>query len=353
MNTTVITGATEKIEAVQQMPCVSIVLPFNPAMSLKKELTNTLKDAADYAEAALHKDYPEDISLLLMQKLNTILKELNFYTNRKSIAVFVSPVFAKVLYLDMLVNAKVKVADSFQVKELIGCKKQLKQYLLLQTTKEGFKIYVGSTGQLIKIVSAPYSNPGYIISAKNENSSPGEAAINHIDQTLEIIVQTYKMPMLAAGTDYMTDQLKQYSRFSKKFIDYIILPEIDLSPYHLQQLSATLTADWDKVIERNLHNCILNASAENKLVTGIKPVWREAMNHKSSLLIIEKDFQCNDAGETSEEVIQKAIEPYSSFSYIRNTTDEIIEKVLEDGGDVEFAAENSLDEYDHIVLVTR
>ena len=354
MKITAINGAEETIDAVQPIPCVSVILPFNPAMSLKKELNDVIKIALDYVEAELHEKFPEEISLLLMRKLNSAIKELNFNTNKKSIAIYLSPVFSKVLYLDMPVNATIKVADCFQVREVVSCKKQLEQYLLLQTTTEGFKIFVGSKDKLVKIVSTPYFNRNFTnIDNAGTAVSTIKEAIHHIDQTLEIILQAYKMPLFAAASAYMTEQLKLQSSFAGKFIDYIPLPKIEITPYHLQQLAASHTADWNAVIRKMIHNSILSAAAENKLIAGIRNVCREAMSHQSSLLIIEKDFQCSDAGETSEGVINKAIGPYSNFSYIRNTTDEIIEKVLEDGGDVEFATGNSLEEYDHIVLIKK
>jgi hypothetical protein len=47
----------------------------------------------------------------------------------------------------------------------------------------------------------------------------------------------------------------------------------------------------------------------------------------------------------------KAEKPYSKFSYIKDAVDDVMEKVLETGGDVEFVDEGMLKDYDHIALV--
>jgi hypothetical protein len=52
-----------------------------------------------------------------------------------------------------------------------------------------------------------------------------------------------------------------------------------------------------------------------------------------------------------EEVIYKAQEPYNKFSYIKDAVDDVMEKVLETGGDVEFVEEGLLKEYQHIALI--
>ena len=53
----------------------------------------------------------------------------------------------------------------------------------------------------------------------------------------------------------------------------------------------------------------------------------------------------------TEEIIYKAIEPYNRFSYIKDAVDDVIEKVLENGGDVEFVDTGLLEDHHHIALL--
>ena len=46
-----------------------------------------------------------------------------------------------------------------------------------------------------------------------------------------------------------------------------------------------------------------------------------------------------------------ATEPYNKFSYIKDAVDDVIEKVLETGGDVEFVDAAVLNDYQHIALL--
>ncbi|QEC69190.1 hypothetical protein FRZ67_18425 [Panacibacter ginsenosidivorans] len=54
---------------------------------------------------------------------------------------------------------------------------------------------------------------------------------------------------------------------------------------------------------------------------------------------------------SDEDVIYKASEPYNKFSHIKDAVDDVIEKVLETGGDVEFVDKDVLDAYKHIALI--
>jgi hypothetical protein len=54
---------------------------------------------------------------------------------------------------------------------------------------------------------------------------------------------------------------------------------------------------------------------------------------------------------SSEDKIYETVEPYNRFSYIKDAVDDVIEKVLENGGDVEFVDEGILKDYNHIALI--
>ena len=50
-------------------------------------------------------------------------------------------------------------------------------------------------------------------------------------------------------------------------------------------------------------------------------------------------------------MIYQAVEPYDKFSCIKDAVDHIIQKVLENGGDVEFVDKDFLKVYHQIVLI--
>jgi hypothetical protein len=67
--------------------------------------------------------------------------------------------------------------------------------------------------------------------------------------------------------------------------------------------------------------------------------------------LVEKNYMYAAEHGSSEEIIYKAIEPYSKFSYIKDAVDDVIEKILENDGDVEFVDEGVLKDFNHIALV--
>lgn len=114
----------EVVEAIHYRPAISIVMPFEPKMSAKAELIQQLKFAIDKVDREVRKNYNDELVEVVIQKLKKIVKDLNFTTFKKSIAIYVSPVFEKVLYLDIPMEPKIMIDDSFEVRDLLQAKKE-------------------------------------------------------------------------------------------------------------------------------------------------------------------------------------------------------------------------------------
>jgi hypothetical protein len=351
----------EVIGAVHYRPAISIIMPFEPKMALKTELLHALELAADKVELELLENYPEDIDVMVMQKLRAIIKNLNFNTHKKSIAIYVSPVFEKVLYLDISVEEKIIVDESFEIRDLVYSRKQLHKYLVLQLSSKTNRIYLGNSGSFIRIVSNTPESAAFI------NDMPERVAnfsdqrerkeilmdkfLHNADNGLDIILNSYKLPLFVMGTERILGHFKKITKHGGAVIEYIQGNYEETPLTGLNEILRPYIADWKKVMQRNLLNQLDEAAGKQKLATGMRDVWREAMNKKGRLLLVEKDYMYAAEHGSSDEIIYKAIEPYNKFSYIKDAVDDVMEKVLENGGDVEFVDEGLLKDDHHIALI--
>jgi hypothetical protein len=361
MTTTMTPELRELIEAVHYRPAVSIIMPFEPKMSLKTEITQSLKFAADKVEQELQENYPDEMSTLVMQKLKAIYKNLNFNTHKKSIAIFVSPVFEKVLYLDIAVEEKIIVDESFEIRDLVYSKKQLHKYLVLLLSSNESRIYLGNSETFVRIVSNTSK------SVAMENDAPERVAnfsdlanhkeilmnkfLQHIDNGLDIILNAYHLPLFVLGVDRILGHFKKLTRHTSAVIEYVHGNYEEATTDELKKILQPYITDWQKVKQKDLLNQLEEAAGKNKLAVGMREVWREAMNQKGRLLVVEKNYMFAAEHGGTDNVIYKATEPYNKFSYIKDAVDDVMEKVLENGGDVEFVDEGVLKDYHHIALV--
>jgi len=93
------------------------------------------------------------------------------------------------------------------------------------------------------------------------------------------------------------------------------------------------------------------AESNNRLVVGFNKVWDEAVHHHGILFVVEKDYRYSGYSASKEEIVSQYIAPFARYSYIKDAVDDIIEKVLENGGDVEFVDKGVLKNYGRIALI--
>lgn len=362
MNANLAPEIREVMGALHYRPSVSIILPFEPKMNLKTELMHSLKLAVKKVEEELLAEYPGEMSSLVMAKLNTLVKNLNFNTYKKSIALYVSPVFEKVLYLDVQVEEKIIIDESFEIRDLVYSKKQLHKYLVLLLSGKESRMYLGNTGDLVRIISdRPEHIEAYVNDVPERTANFSDTSerkeividkfLKHIDHSLDIVLNAYHLPLFIVGTDRILGHFKQITRHSKAIVEIIHGNYEESSPVQLKEVLQPYINDWKKIKEKDLLNQIEEAAGNKKLAVGMKAVWRDASNKKGQLLVVEKNYMFPAQHSATDDVIEKLEEPYNRFSYIKDAVDDVMEKVLENSGDVEFVDEGLLKDYEKIVLI--
>ena len=343
-------------------PCISLIMPFEPKMSLKTILRQQLKCAADKIATELLYDYPEDKATPVLKKLHQIIQQLNYNTHKKSIAIFVSPLIDKVYYLDIPVEEKIIIDDSFEIRDLIYCKKQIHKYLLAVLSSKSTKVYLGNRTHFIPLIlNAPHDIAAY------KNDSPEKVAnfsdknkqkeillnkfLQHTDNGLHLLLQAYHLPLFVMGTERTIGHFKTLTHNAKHVIEYIPGNFEERTEAELNLIMEPFVADWKKIIQYDLLQQIDDAISNNKLAVGIRNVWKIASQKKGKLLVVEKNFIYPARQSSRPDIIFGNDEVSNNAFYIKDAVDDVIEKVLAAGGDVEFVDEGLLEAYNKIVLI--
>lgn len=362
MNPVITPEIKEVIDAVHYLPSVSLIMPFEPKISLKTELMYSLKAASAKVERILMDNYSGELAVKVINSLNTVISNLNFDTHKKGIAIFVSPVFTKVLYLEIPVEEKIIVDESFEIRDLVYCKKQAHKYLVLLLSNRESRILMGNNGSFVRLASTSAET---VVAYENDSpervsnfSDPKyrkevhmEKFLHHIDQSLDLILNAYRLPVFVMGTERTIGHFKQLTKHAGAVVHYVPGNYEESTPAELKKVLEPYVADWKKVLQADILNKLEEASGMKKLASGIEDVWKEAFHLRGKLLIVEKNFMF-PAQRTSAESIEAQndqVSPHSSF--IRDAVDDVIEKVLENGGDVEFVDEGLLSDHQSIALI--
>ena len=351
-----------KITVGFRFPSVSIFMPFNPKMEMKNKLMFSLSKMTDTAITELEDNYPGEMSSLLIHKLKAIIKNLDFNTHRKSLAIFASPVFEKIYYLNIDVEETVIVNEFLEITDLLFNKKQSKQFYILMLGKEQSRIFFSHTNSSIKIaLEASISkniwqkdsgeNTAYLSDSTTEKEIAAKTFLQYVDHTLGSILKQEMLPVFVMGTENLVGQYKNMTKNNEAIIEYLSGDFEESYLKDLKQLLETNTNDWQKIKQKILLLQLKNAADKNKIVFGRKKVHHEVMNRQGGTLLLEKKFLYDANSEETDLSDFTIHKGYNKFSCIKNGVDDLIEKVLENGGNVELVSNGFLQDYDHIALI--
>ncbi len=341
------------IAVVKYLPAVSIIMPFTPVVTLKKDLEYHLKDVMGKVETLLITHYPAEKAIPAIIKLKNLFSNLNYNTHKKSIAIFISPVVEKVYYLDMEVEEKIAIDPSFKISDLVACKKQRKEYLILQLSDTFSKMYLGNGSHLVLIKSNALNNSQVYEKEKSGDSKEviTDKFLCQMDQGLSIILKSYPLPVFTMGSQKVLGHFKKITKNEKHIIQFIHGNYEEASVSEIRLLMEHFLSRWEKLKQQHLLKQVENAKTQNKLAIGTQGTLKAAMQNKGRLLVVEKNYVNSIQISKSYEAFCMRDSSCNNVFFIKDEVDDIIEKVIERCVDVEFVDDGMLENYNHIALV--
>ena len=352
----------EVFSAIKYLPAVSMILPFEPTMISKHELEHKLKSMQSQVETDLIKNYPADKAMPVIVKLQKLINSLNFNTCKKAVAIFVSPVVEKVFYLDIPVHEKIVIDESFEIRDLVYCKKEVIQYLVFLLSTKVSKTYLGNCSQFVLIKSnLPENENDYEtdLPTPTANFSDPEKHkeilldkfLLHLDQGLSLILKAYPLPVFVLGPEKLLGHFKKLTKNEKSLVQFIHGNYLDATEPEIREVIKPYIKNWQDMKERALLLKLEQAMGDKRVEYGIRQVWHSATHKNGQLLLVEKNFIYPAHQGAEPDSISREDFSLNSPFYIKDAVDDVMEKVLESGGDVEFVGDGVLNQFGHIALI--
>lgn len=344
--------ATEKereVRLVNKKPFISLTLPFEPKLDCLEAIKDSLEKAVYKVQSELRKYYLAPDVFAETKRLQSVIKNLNYTTHRKSIAIFISDNFEKVFYLDIPVNESISIDGAFHLKDLIQSKKQKKEYIVLALENKQIKIFLGNESGLIKLILTNGLE-------KNENCSNTNAIerkkyYHLFDNSLSHIINAYQLPVFITGTSSCINEFVAITQNGHSIIEYIPVETIEINSTMIKKIMWPHIMNWNKVKDILILRNMRRAAQQNKLVAGMHEVWITAVKRNVNKLIIDDDIY------TDIKQFQLPINLLNNNSenkfpfYINDLVDDVIEKALKDNCEIEFCSKGMLANHGHIALI--
>ena len=273
-----------------------------------------------------------------------------------------SPLFEKVIYLDIAVEERTIIDESFEIRDLVYSKKQINKFLILLLSGKETKLLLANSNNALRIdLNIPETVFAYVNEAPERVANFSDISdrkeivvdkfLHHIDKALSEILKIYHLPVFVIGAEKVLGHFKSITKLRDNGFTYVHGNYIDSSFTVLNEVLSPYISQLIKAKQINLLEKLEAAKSNNKLAKGIIEVWKDASDKNGSLLVLEKNYMF--AAQHSDEAnkIYEASEIDNNYSGISDAVDDVIEKVLLNGGDVEFVNENVLVDFDRIALI--
>ncbi len=323
-------------------------------MVSKNDLDKKLTAALSAAEQELLLRYSREEALPVIERLRKCTRSLNYYTHKRTIAIFISTVMEKVFYLGMEVEPRIVVDQPFEMRQLVHCRKQKKEYLTLVLGPHRSKLYLGKGDNLTLIKT---NAPSQVSAGKKEgykkqlSNTTSEQFLKQMDRELCLMLEAYPLPLLVLSEPEVWNQFMNVTSNASWLLEHVPVNATEFSMQQLKETIIPIVAEWNHVKQQFLLNQSGEAYKQHLCAAGMEQVYSMAKSGKGKLLVIESDFiAATEQTKGKERNIRQAASFGNRF-YIHDAVDDVIEKVLENGGEVEFVEPGVLGVYGRIVLV--
>ena len=176
----------------------------------------------------------------------------------------------------------------------------------------------------------------------------------HVDNVLTHILKVYHLPLIAMGSETSLADFKLISKNTYALTHCIYSNHSysnDKNIATILQLITPVLHEWEKLKENylkiKLHKALCNKEAE----TGISDVYKAVKAKRGGLLIVERDFYYPLRSTDSNGVLNKSAVSSDGSLLVSDAVEDIIERLISNGGKVEFVNNNVLNDEMHIALI--
>jgi hypothetical protein len=344
-------------------PAVSILAPTHRTAPSNKQdrikVTNLVNKAVD----RLHSEFNKREVAPVVKNLLGLVKQVDWKHTLDGLALYASSDYSAAFSLPFRVKPRAIVDETFATRDLVFAFNRAPAYRVL-SLGHTVRVYDAWTNNLEEHTSKPF--PMSHRGAGGASKLPGGKGINissqrddaqrkffgTVDDAVSVLHKANPLPLIITGVERNLAFYKEVTSLPAASIVGLLAGNYDkTSPSELGKLvwplfeaGATMKrtdalVQLDAAVGLQRHN------------SGIDQVWRAAGEGRVATLLVEKDFKYPaDVSPEGDRLL-----PYTGkgASALDDAVDEIIERVMNTGGEVFFYGAGDLDIHKSIAAVLR
>jgi len=343
---------------------VSIILPAHKEYPHYKQDKMQLKKLIHDVEMRMNGVYDKKVTANVVSSLNKMKSEIDFTHLQNGLVIHYSPMEQKIYHLPFSPSEKLIIDDSFEIRDMVyKLKTQFDYYILVLTegSVRAIKVMNRNFSEL-KVDEFPLGMDdtggksttrvkSFSLNTRIQHVSDSKAYqevkvdkyLRDIDKIVSEHPELKNLSQIICAPLKLAAQFKKISGVKSNRIGTINGNYEKQTPKSIVTMCEKLLKESHLDKQDKLLKQIEKESKKKLLAWGIRDVKLCAHNGMGRLLIVEKDYA------PSTLFIKENLADKKTADLV----DDIIEEVVEKGGDVEFVENGKLGAYDRIVMIKR
>jgi hypothetical protein len=344
-------------------PSISLLVPTHRTAPANQRDRIVVKNLVAEGLKRLHDEFKKRDFASLVQNLSKLVDHVDWEHSLDGLALFVGRDVATAIHLPFRVKARVMIDATFATRDLVFTLNRAPRYRVLVLTEKPTRLFEATTNVLTEFTTKPFpmvhKGPG------GASRLPGGQGINRsavrdeshrqffreVDDALASIQKEDHLPVVVVGVDRYLAFYQEITKDPDAIVGLVAGSHDNPNPSALGKLvwpvfKAGTTLKRTRALVR-----LKEAVSVNRHASGIDQVWRAAYEKRCQTLLVETGFQHPaDLDPAGDRLLH-----YSGrgSAALDDAVDEVIEKVLADGGEVFFYEPGVLDLHQKIAAVLR
>lgn len=350
----------KKLEKVASENCVTILLQTHRTTPDNEQDPILLKNLVRDAETRLLADLDKREANAIIEKIKTLANSIDHKLNLESLVLFVNENIAEFVRLPIHVENRVVIDETFATRDLMRALNSEHSYYVLVLNRDKARLIEAFNDRVTKEIKT-----GFPITNDNLHpSKTSEAAIaarqsnlqreffNNVDKSLVEVLKQKNLPVIIHTEESNYSEYLKIADRKDSIVANVSGDRLsDKDHYIIDEVWPTA----EKLNEKRKEGRIAElkaAASSNKFLTDYNDIWSALENGNGKTIFVRRGFfQPAKINNGSIELVSQ--EDATKAGVVDDIIDEMIEKILNIGGDAVFLEEEDLKQYQGLVLITR
>jgi release factor family 3 len=351
----------------ESYPSASILMPTHRAHPDNQQDPIRLKNLLDEARQRLEAEVGKRPSWPIAEALEALAEEIDWQTNEDGLALFASEEFSAWYRLPFTVESRVAIDRTFETRDLLYALHRMPRYRVLSLNEESTRLFEGSGSVLEEVREAGFpigwegpsgvtrKPDGAMMRSSNMRHAHQKEFFTEIDRTLVAATRNDPLPLVLIGTTNTLSAFERVSGYPGGVALRIEGSYAEATPTAIADLAWPRLQEWLHEQRQAVIAEVANATGANLLTFGLENAWNAAREGRGAKLVVEEGYRqaaILHRDEWSLELVDPDT-PLPEQAHLDDAVDELVELVIDKGGEVVFVEEGSLAAYDQVALILR